>query len=371
MTTILVIEDAPDVREIIVDILEAEQFEVLDAPNGQVGIDLAIAHRPDLILCDVMMPEVDGYGVLSTLRDRAELATVPFIFLTAKATKADRRQGMELGADDFLTKPFTRTELLGAIATRLQKQAAITQRAEQKLDELRSSIALSLPHELRTPLNGIIATSQLLKDMWEELDPADLMELLDDIHTSGHRLYRLIQNFLLYAELELIARDGERRSALQRLTVEGPEEVIAQAIATHMQQQRQSDREGDVELLLEPGWRVQISDSALAKVATELLDNALKFSTVGQPVQVIGRALGDRYGLIVCDHGRGMTPDQIENVGAYQQFDRRLYEQQGSGLGLSIVQQMMKLHGGTLAIESVPGEWTRVTVTLRGQFLGG
>ncbi|MBD2204678.1 EAL domain-containing response regulator [Calothrix sp. FACHB-1219] len=125
MTKILVIEDEELVRENILDLLEAEDFDTLAAANGKIGLNLALSEIPDLILCDMMMPELDGYGVLTTLRQDPSTATIPFIFLTAKSAKADFRQGMDMGADDYLTKPFTRAELLSAIVNRLEKQAAL------------------------------------------------------------------------------------------------------------------------------------------------------------------------------------------------------------------------------------------------------
>lgn len=125
MTKILVIEDEELVRENLLDLLEAEDFETIAAANGKIGLNLAFSEVPDLILCDMMMPEIDGYGVLTTLRQDPLTATIPFIFLTAKSAKADFRQGMDMGADDYLTKPFTRAELLSAIVNRLEKQAAL------------------------------------------------------------------------------------------------------------------------------------------------------------------------------------------------------------------------------------------------------
>lgn len=125
MTKILVIEDELAVREIIVEMLCAEKFDVIHAADGQAGVQLAQAHSPDLIICDIMMPNLDGYGVLTALRQQTSTAIIPFIFLTAKISKEDSRQGMELGADDYLTKPFTRDELLQAVRVRFDKQAAL------------------------------------------------------------------------------------------------------------------------------------------------------------------------------------------------------------------------------------------------------
>ncbi|MGB3693455.1 MAG: EAL domain-containing protein [Spirulinaceae cyanobacterium] len=121
MTKILVIEDQEDIREIMGEILMAEGFEVVDAEDGCLGVQAALDHQPDLIICDIMMPEMDGYGVLMTLRDNPVSADIPFIFLTAKVSKMDMRQGMELGAEDYLTKPFTRAELLAAVNVQLEK----------------------------------------------------------------------------------------------------------------------------------------------------------------------------------------------------------------------------------------------------------
>jgi len=132
MTKILVIEDMQSLRENIVEALELLDFEALGAENGLVGVQFAQEHLPDLIICDIMMPELDGYGVLEALRQVPETATIPFIFLSAKADKTDIRQGMNKGADDYLTKPFTIEELRSAIAARLEKQAA-RQRIETKL----------------------------------------------------------------------------------------------------------------------------------------------------------------------------------------------------------------------------------------------
>lgn len=156
MTKILVIEDEALLRAQIIKILTFENFDIIEAKNGLLGVKLAQQQIPDLVLCDVMMPELDGYGVLEALRQDPATETIPFIFTTAKASKDDRRQGMNLGADDYLTKPFTTEELLEAISARLKKQAAVAQRyttalkqAEEKLNYLIHYDSLTkLPNQL-------------------------------------------------------------------------------------------------------------------------------------------------------------------------------------------------------------------------------
>ncbi|MBM3840804.1 MAG: response regulator transcription factor [Verrucomicrobia bacterium] len=119
---ILVIEDERVMRENVVTLLELEGFEVVSAADGPRGLELAQASRPDLILCDVMMPGVDGYGVLQAVRENSALAHIPFIFFTAKGERPDVRQDMNLGADDYLTKPVSNHELLAAITARFERQ---------------------------------------------------------------------------------------------------------------------------------------------------------------------------------------------------------------------------------------------------------
>ena len=135
MTTILVIEDVESLREEILETLSYEGFDVLGAENGIVGVQMAKTYIPDLIICDIAMPELDGYGTLVALREEPKTSMLPFIFLTAMTEKGDMRQAMQLGADDFLTKPFTSSELLGAIASRLQKYNSVK---EHYYDEIKA-----------------------------------------------------------------------------------------------------------------------------------------------------------------------------------------------------------------------------------------
>ena len=139
--TVLIIEDNNDIRENIFEILQLADYIVYEAQNGKAGVELAIKHKPDIILCDIMMPELDGYGVLYILNKNPETANIPFIFLTARAERLDLRKGMEMGADDYLTKPFDDMELLNAIEIRLKKKVAQQDFYSKSLDRLSSLIS--------------------------------------------------------------------------------------------------------------------------------------------------------------------------------------------------------------------------------------
>jgi CRP-like cAMP-binding protein/CheY-like chemotaxis protein len=137
----LIIEDNNDIRENIVEILELAGYIVYAAENGKIGVDLAFKNVPDIILCDIMMPELDGYGVLYMLNKNPDTAAIPFIFLTAKAERLDLRKGMEMGADDYLTKPFDDMELLNAIDSRLKKKEAQQNFYSKSLDNLNNLVS--------------------------------------------------------------------------------------------------------------------------------------------------------------------------------------------------------------------------------------
>ncbi|MEG4986324.1 response regulator [Microcoleus sp. BR0-C5] len=360
MAKILVIEDEEAIRENILELLEAENFEGIGAINGKVGIKLAIETIPDLILCDMMMPEVDGHGVIKALRSEPLTATIPFIFLTAKADKVDVRMGMELGADDYITKPCTPQELLKAIAIRLEKQKTISRQSQKTLDELRTNISMSLPHELRTPLNAILGFSELILSEYQVLEESDILEMIGQIQTSGHRLYRLIQNFLLYAELEIAATNPELLKEMRNSEFSCVKSLLSQKAR---QQAKHADRTDDLQLNLQDA-SVAMDSVRLAKIVEELLDNAFKFSLEGTPVLLSTFVENQTFILSVKDQGRGMTTDQIAQLEAYRQFDRKLYQQAGLGLGLAIVQRLVELHGGEFKIESLPQQETIVCVSL-------
>lgn len=360
MTKILVIEDEQTVRENLMDLLDAEDFEVLGAGDGKTGVELAQTHLPDLVICDVMMPKLDGFGVLNSLRATPATTMIPFIFLTAKTDQTNWRQGIELGADDYLTKPFTRKDILGAISVRLQKKAVIEQQQEQKLKELRNNITLSLPNEMRSPLNNILGFSHFLIEDADFIKHQDIRKMSRTIQKSAERLERLIQNFLLYTELEIIATDTERIMALRNNQTHSAVSVIGTiAIA----QAQQIQRTADLQLELQDST-VQIARGRLRKILEELLDNAFKYSIPGTPVRVFCAPINQKFVLSVTNSGRGISAEQIDKIGAYQQFDRQTYEQQGSGLGLIITKRLAELLGGELIIESIPDQQTIVKVVL-------
>jgi two-component system, sensor histidine kinase and response regulator len=357
---ILIIDDEEWLREMIQLALRQRGYDVIEAHNGQEGIEMARKELPDLILCDVNMGKVNGYLALAALRTEAPTAAIPFILMTGLADNAGMRHGMELGADDYLPKPFTTDVLYAAVEARLKKSQTVRDEAESKLRHLRDNISLMMPHEMRTPLNGIISNAELLAGSATTIKPSDVAEMGQEILNSSQRLERLIENFLIYAQLELIAADPKNVHALRIGRLEESAAIIKEVAGT---QAAQAGRQNDltVEAADVP---IPMSREYFTKVVNELVQNAFKFSEAGTPVRVVLAETFNGVEFAVRDQGRGFSTEQIRRIGAYMQFDRKMQEQQGLGLGLVISKRLAELHGGTLAIEGSNGSGTTVIIKL-------
>ncbi|RMF76343.1 MAG: response regulator [Chloroflexi bacterium] len=359
MSTILVIDDDSDIRDYLGNILKAKGFETICAENGRVGLEMVQVYRPDVIICDIAMPHLDGYDVLETLRSQPETATLPVIMLSARRERSDIRYGMELGADDYLTKPFHGREVYAAVEAQLKKQETYAREIEDTLTVLRRNIIYALPHEVRTPLMQILGFAEMLELDYKSAKPDDILRAAQVISSAGRRLERLMENYLTYAQIELIASDVDQLKALRNFIVPDAGSIIErQAVEVAQQVGREQDLRIDV-----VKQALQISELDLCKIVSELVHNAFKFSEPGSEVEVIAEYKDKQYVIDITDRGRGMTDEQIDQIGAYMQFDRVFFEQQGIGFGLTIAKRLTELHQGYFEIESVPNQSTCVRLS--------
>jgi len=348
---LVLIDDEAGLRNVLGEILASAGHEVVLAADGADGLAAVRRERPDIVVCDINMPGLDGYGVLRAIRADPETASLPFVFLTSEAAV---RAGMLSGADDYLMKPVAGDDLLAAIEARLVRGAAARSEAQRRLGEMRRAVAALLPHELRTPLTVIIGTAGLLQEFHREFGPEEIQAMAGGMLKAANRLHRMAENYILYADLELrrLSGLGEPMGGSS-----GPEEVRAPAKEAARQDERLDDLELDV---AEVG--VPIASAYLRKIVLEIADNAFKFSNRGRPVKVSLRTVGGSAVLEIADHGTGMSADQVQRVGAFQQFDRGRFEQRGSGVGLALVRSIAEATGGVVEIDSRLAEGTTVRV---------
>ncbi|MGQ9850746.1 MAG: hybrid sensor histidine kinase/response regulator [Aggregatilineaceae bacterium] len=363
MTKILVIEDEESVRENILEILGFEGFEVQGAADGREGVQAAGQFLPDLIVCDIAMPEMDGYSVLLQVRQMPNLASVPFIFLTARTDRAFMRHGMELGADDYLTKPFSSAELLAAILARLERHKATARAIEERVEDAKRRLVQMIAHELRTPLVSIEMALDIISRQVGQLEPHQLLELLDYIGRGSNRLHHVVEQMVLITQLEagLLTADLVREQGM-------PVHVSELLIAAVSLGRRFTPRGTEVTVRIEErdeDLTVWGDVSALKHALAEIIANALGFSPAGGEVILSAWTSSRRAVIAVTDRGPGIPSQQLAYaLREFYQIDRDRQEQQGMGMGLPLARRLIEVHGGTLDIQSVVGRGTQVTVEL-------
>jgi two-component system sensor histidine kinase/response regulator len=356
---LLVIDDDDINREVIAKKLETKGYQIITADNGLDGLGAAKLHKPDLIICDINMPKMNGHELLSIVKTDPECSSIPFIFLTSNKEPGDVRKGMRLGADDYLAKSLTMDELYAAVETRLNKRKLLQKYYETQFDDIKTSIISFLPHEFRTPLNSILGFSELLHES-SGLPEEEIKNISLVINRSASRLEHLLENLILFGQLQFWMNDAEKIDKIRKES----ETIVSDIFQSVAERQMVNhDRAGAVRLLAQNNM-LRISSIHLTKIMEEIVDNALKFSPVGSVVTIGSTETEMEYQVIVRDEGRGLNQDQLRKISAFQQFERNYYEQQGAGLGLAITKTLTEIYGGSFSIESEEKKGTTVRITL-------
>ncbi|MBC1221902.1 hybrid sensor histidine kinase/response regulator [Nostoc sp. UCD121] len=367
--SILVVDDQPDNFDVIETLLSEQNYLLHYAASGEEAIASLNLFKPDVILLDVMMPGTDGIEVCQQIKAIPKWQPVPIIMVTALTAKEDLARCLKSGAEDFISKPVNAIELRARIHSmlrvkqqhdKIQKFSDIQANSitvlESTLNELRRNLASALPHELNTPLNGIVGIISLLMEDIDGMDIAEILELLDLADQSARRLEKLTKQLLIYLELELSTHQQQIEPQSTYFSMA----AIAAALEFHAQD---VNRSNDLIFAIEEA-KVSISNRYLAIILDELVDNALKFSQTGTAIKVSSQVVAGMLNVYVHDLGRGMTAEQISKIGAFMQFERKSYEQQGIGMGLKLVKKIAELCGGQFSISSIYQQETTVHITL-------
>lgn len=365
MTKILVIEDEDMLRAEVVEWLTLEDYEVFNAKDGVAGLESAFRDLPDLIVCDIMMPRLDGYGVLLEMRSNPITTAIPFIFTTAKARPKDIRQGMILGADDYLTKPFERIDLLNAIRSRLEKQALvernhqhdveqlqITLYQEQEQHRLKAKMVAMFSHDFRNPLASIMSSISLLRDYADRMDEQRRLLYLNRSEAAVHQLIQMLDDMLLLSQMEANSLSLE----LESLNVGQFFEGIVDEFRIIYSETHTLQYESHFANLLMTDTRL------LRQIASNLISNAIKYSPRGGEVRIELHNDGEQFILTVQDQGIGIS--EADQARLFKTFQRgsNVSDIRGTGLGLAIVKQAVDLLGASVQLESQLEVGTTVTV---------
>lgn len=367
MTKILVIEDEAHIRDEVMDWLHFEGYEVVGAANGQLGMAAIYQEHPDLILCDITMPEMDGHEVLFELRSNANFSHIPFVFLTAAADRDSIRLGMDMGASDYLPKPFTHAEILNAVRSRLGLKAmeeqeylnqidmfnrAFTEEREKRL--LKSRLVAMFSHDFRNPLASILSASSIIRNYEDRLTPERKQRHLDRIDGSVRQLLQMLDDMLMIAEME----SGHLDFLPQPVD-------LASFVETIVDEFRLIDQDAH-QLIVQNSLfgQVEIDTKLVRQMLANLLSNAIKYSPQDTSVTVRLYEQADCIRLEVADKGMGIPEDSRDHL--FEPFHRASNARnvKGTGLGLAIVKECVERHSGHISVESALDEGTVFKVEL-------
>ncbi len=350
--TIMLVEDNERLRKNLLFMLKRQGFEAIGAENGKVALALVQEKRPDLIITDIMMPDLNGYELLEALRALETTLTIPVIFLTSKGSMNDIRTGMLLGADDYLTKPVDFQELVRVITMRLAQHERQRLNLAAQTESVQRHLMSVLPHELRTPLSGIIGASSLIRSEIASLSKEEIFELNECILSSSRRLARITENFLLYANIRPMLDTPAFTPIIADILLENVENHLHEIV---MSIADGCARTSDVELALHDAT-LRVKPRHLERAVSEVVLNAFAFSVIGSMVRVSSHVSDKFFMINITNHGRGMTAEQIQTlkqpIASFIQFDRSEFEQQGTGLGLALTRSIVALYGGSFDIAS-------------------
>ncbi len=356
MKRILIIDDESQLRSLMVRILSSAGYATLEAGTGDVGLALAREHLPELTFCDVHMPGLDGHQVVQAFRDDPDLAHRQIVIVTGNTGSTSQRTAMNLGADDYIAKPFDAAELLRCVEARLSRADVHWRLENRVLQELRSSLRSNLPHEFFTPLVGIMGMSEVLMQEGEALPRGEVRELAECIHRSGARLHRKLRNYLRILELDRVTGPEPAPALGAKLAVKTVERT-ARRIA------QEQEREVDLRLTLGDGCP-RVSEDDLALVTEELVENAFGNSRQGTQVEVELGPCQEGVYLEVRDRGRGITSEQACELARMEPPDPEHGAGRGKGLGLTLVTRILVRAGGRLELTGLPAAGATARVVL-------
>lgn len=362
MDSILVIEDEENVRENLVEFLESEGYRVMSAPDGEVGIQLARRELPDLIICDILMPRVDGFGVLARLSRDEVTTSIPFLFLTALSIEAKRRLAMGLGADDYITKPFSLDDLSNAVRTRLEKHRRMINLARQKEAEIQDRVVASIPYEILTPLSLIMSHAETLSAQEKDLPRAQANQIGRTMNIAATRLVRWIQNYFIIQDLEKSHYDSQQI----QFTGSSSFSIVPEELAVITNQIAQEYERRDKCLIsIEPS-RLRVEEIYFVHMFEELVDFALSISSSETPFQLTGRLepATRMYDFELVFAWDGRQAEEVRFLKNENPLDMFTHGYRSNSIGLLVIRQVVAVYGGTLALFDDPDQSFRLVVSL-------
>lgn len=353
--TILVVDDNKRNLQVVGNILHEEQYKVAMAINGPTALKLAAQLKPDLVLLDIMMPEMDGFEVCKKLKENDETREIPVIFLTAKVETEDVVEGFNLGGVDYITKPFKQKELLVRIKTHLdllQSKRKIAEQASllQSNNAFKDRLFSIIGHDLRSPLSSIKFTIDMIKSGVIELGDDFFHELIDQLAKTTDEAFTLLENLLGWAK----SQSGNLPVVPEEFSLKEMAESIAR-----LQKLNISNKNIELFLDINENLNVYADNQMINTVLRNLLSNAIKFTPNGGKIQILATKTNDHSVQVsVVDSGVGISEENMKrlfnNTNPLKTYGTN--NEAGSGLGLILCKDFVEKNGGTLKVRSEEGK---------------
>jgi two-component system sensor histidine kinase/response regulator len=358
--SILLVDDNPLILGVVKSLLQTEKMEVYACESGQEAMKILGSQPVDLVICDVMMPELSGYQFQQMVRERVEFANIPFVFLTALDSPDDKIKGKASGADDYLTKPFDPKELLAMVKGKVERAREKKQQIESRYDQYRRKVLHTLSHEFRTPLVAISTGTEILLDQ-PELEEKKLKTLVEAIQRGGLRLERLVNDFMILQQIEA---GLAKRLAETKKTIVSVEDIAERIVGQIKDAVLNEGAELIVEKTLLP-QKLEVFEAQILDCVSRIVQNGCKFSKHPKKIQIHFLTQGDEFVIQVLDNGIGFKENQLEHMTlAFNQVDRDKLEQQGSGAGLAIACSYAEFNGARITFQNRPEGGAKVTLIL-------
>lgn len=349
---ILAIDDNNINTMILKELLE-DKYDVQIANSGSEGLQIASTFFPDIILLDIMMPQIDGFEVCRKIRQNPKLKYTKIIFVSAKTILEDRLKGYETGADDYITKPFNNDELLAKVRVYLRLKAA------EELDQMKSELTMTVTHELRTPLcitKNII--SNLKANVFGKIEP-QIQNQLENINENVNRLAKIISNFLDASTIDAGQMQIQySQFCLQQEIKKTLQPLISIANSKNINIKTQMPSQNII---------IQADPEKFSQIINALVENSIRYMAKDHgEIQLNLTESFDEITVEIIDNGQGIEPENLEKIfDKFVQVKRNIGPgEHGTGLGLSIVKSLVELHNGNITAQSKPAHGSNFTFTI-------
>ncbi len=362
---VLLVDDTPANIDVLRKTLQPEGYELSFAPNGKIALNIVNRVKPDLILLDVMMPEMDGFETCRRLKEDESTKDIPVIFITAKTETEDIVKGFSLGGVDYIAKPFRQEEVCARVKTHLQLMASQKELETQnntlmELNKLKNHFIGIAAHDLRNPLASITGFSHLLEERLEEFSPKEQKKFINIINSSSGKMLALVNNLLDISVIESGNLD-------LRIESSSLSELIGERVLIfeyHAQKKNISLCLPEVEC-----DDIPLDKNQISQVLDNLISNAIKFSQPGSGVFISLERDEAMAKVSVRDEGPGISPeDQGKLFGTFQKLSAQpTGGETSTGLGLAIAKKIVEAHGGAINVENHPESGAVFSFTLPGK----